>query len=223
MSLSQWNTSTAILYLWHLADGLTHLLIESTYIYGCFNYSIPIDISPQQHPHASSPAPHEPHYFLNRKDRLYGNTYGTTIPAKIWQEYARADSRYAGIDITTLSLEIVTVFLAGPLALYVAESIRRDVEGRGRLAGGTWFWAGVLAVGELYGGCVFKSSQRPRLYGKFERVKVWAERVVGCLIFCPNGLLGIRAFVPMILYICKSIVERIEEIPVSACVEVTDS
>lgn len=154
MSLSRWNTPTAILYLWHLTDGLTHLLIESTYIYGCFTYSIPIDIPSSQQPHTSSPSPR---HFLNRKDRLYGNSYGSNIPAKIWQEYARTDSRYAGIDITTLSLEIVTVFLAGPLALYVAESIRKDVKQRddGRLAGGTWFWAGVLAVGELYGGYVF--------------------------------------------------------------------
>lgn len=152
MSFSQWTTQTAILYLWHLTDGLTHLLIESTYIYGCFTHSIPIPAS-QQQPHSSSA---NPRYFLNRKDRLYGNSYGSNVPAQIWQEYARADSRYAGVDITTLSLEIVTVFLAGPLALYVAESIRRDVKQRGgRLAGGTWFWAGVLAVGELYGGYVF--------------------------------------------------------------------
>ena len=146
---------TAILYLWHLTDGLTHLLVESTYVYGCFNYFIPIPISAQQPP-TSSPGPHGSRYFLNRKDRLYGNTYGTNIPARMWQEYARADSRYAGIDITTLSLEIITVFLAGPLALYVAESIRRDMKGKGRLAGGTWFWAGALAVGELYGGYVYQ-------------------------------------------------------------------
>lgn len=64
-------------------------------------------------------------------------------------EYAKADRRYIGIDFTTLSLEIITVVLAGPLALYVAECVRRDGE---KVNGGTWFWATVLASGELYGG-----------------------------------------------------------------------
>ena len=45
----------------------------------------------------------------------------------------------------------------GPLALYVAEAIRRDgkrLGGEGRIDGRTWFWATVLASGELYGGYV---------------------------------------------------------------------
>lgn len=63
--------------------------------------------------------------------------------------YAKADSRYSRIDLTTLSLEIITVFLAGPLALYVAKCVRRDGEKTGTA---TWFWASVLASGELYGG-----------------------------------------------------------------------
>ena len=64
-------------------------------------------------------------------------------------DYAKADSRYSGVDLTTLSLEIITVFLAGPLAIYVAECLRRDGD---RIHAGTWFWATVLASGELYGG-----------------------------------------------------------------------
>lgn len=151
MSPNRWTWTTAILYCWHLIDGLSHLLLESTYVYGCFTHFIPI-VTNTQSSCAPSLGSRNVRNFLGRSDRLYGNIYGSSFVAKIWHEYAKADSRYAGIDITTLSLEIVTVFLAGPLALYVAELVRRDVRKRSRLAGKTWFLASVLAVGELYGG-----------------------------------------------------------------------
>ena len=136
-----------ILYFWHLLDGLTHLLVESTYVYNCFSNYIPV--IDQVTLSTSKVA-----FFLGRRDRLYGNAYGTTASARLWQEYAKADKRYAGIDLTTLSLEIITVFLAGPLALYVAELIQSDLRSNTgeRMSGKTWFWATVLATGELYGG-----------------------------------------------------------------------
>lgn len=175
MLFSQWTSSTIILYMWHLTNSLTHLLFESTYVYGCFKYSIPVPTPTPPH-HISSPSLDyfTPRFFLGRKDRLYGNAYGTNIVAKIWQEYARADSRYAGIDIMTLSLEIITVFLAGPLSLYVAESIRMDIGKEGRLAGRTWFCAGILAVSELYGGYVYPvlSERRPE-GGTRRRAERW--------------------------------------------------
>ena len=59
--------------------------------------------------------------------------------------YAKADSRWAGADLTVVSLELLTVLGAGPLALYICWGIvRRD--------GMTGFWMVVLATGELYGG-----------------------------------------------------------------------
>lgn len=59
--------------------------------------------------------------------------------------YAQADSRWAGADLTVISLELLTVLGAGPLALYICWGIvRRDVM--------TGFWMVVLATGELYGG-----------------------------------------------------------------------
>lgn len=39
------------------------------------------------------------------------------------------------------------MFGAGPLALWICELVRR-----GDKAGRLWFWASVLATGELYGG-----------------------------------------------------------------------
>lgn len=67
--------------------------------------------------------------------------------AKLWQEYAKADKRWGGTDLTVISLELLTVFGAGPLALYVCELVRRQDSG-----GKLWFWASILATGELYGG-----------------------------------------------------------------------
>ncbi len=43
------------------------------------------------------------------------------------------------------------MFVAGPLALWVAWCVKRDGKG---VSAGTWFWAMVLASGELYGGYV---------------------------------------------------------------------
>ena len=47
-----------------------------------------------------------------------------------------------------MGLELLTVFGAGPLAVWVCELVRRGRGEEGRL----WFWACVLATGELYGG-----------------------------------------------------------------------
>lgn len=81
-------------------------------------------------------------------------------------EYAKADRRWAGADLTVVSLELLTVFFGGPLAGYICylctqaekggnkgvgeerEGIRGVTRGMGRV----WIWAGWLAVGELYGG-----------------------------------------------------------------------
>ncbi len=87
---------------------------------------------------------------MGYKDRLYGSQYGSSASAKLWQEYAKADRRWGGADLTVVSLELLTVFGAGPLAVGFCELIRRRDRG-GRL----WFWASVLATGELYGGEIF--------------------------------------------------------------------
>jgi len=85
-------------------------------------------------------------YFMGQKDRLYGAFYGTTIMSKLWQEYAAADKRWGGSDLTVISLELLTVGVMGPLALYVFTLLARA---KYRQA---WFWACVIATGEIYGG-----------------------------------------------------------------------
>ncbi|MCJ1311684.1 hypothetical protein MMC25_005357 [Agyrium rufum] len=150
---SQTSTKLRIIYVWHFFDALIHLIIEASFLYNCFfTYSSIPHTSDYPHP-ASLTA--EGVHFLGYKDRLYGANYGTNIFATLWQEYARADARWGGADLTVISLEILTVGIGGPLALYIADLIRR---GAGTSVGGAklnaklWFWASALATGELYGG-----------------------------------------------------------------------
>jgi len=114
-------------------------------------------------------------YFLGYENRLYGSNYGleTNLLAALWREYAKADRRWGGSDLTVISLELLTVFLGGPVAVWVCVCLARDSsspsvkEGEKSKVGGhrgsgsgkkglglgrAWFWMVVLATGELYGG-----------------------------------------------------------------------
>ena len=76
--------------------------------------------------------------------------------ARLWQEYAKADARWGGADVTVISLELLTVFLAGPCATYCAYLIQQlhklPSAKRGRMSARLWFLATMLSTGELYGG-----------------------------------------------------------------------
>ena len=149
LSLLPPNTTRTLraLYIWHVFDSLIHLLFEGSYLYNCFCSSASASLAriPTFLPIGAS--------FLNQADLVYGAEYGTGATGALWREYARADKRWAGTDLTVISLEVLTVFIGGPLAFYVSEIIRRgDGQGRGKQAGKLWFWAMVLATGELYGG-----------------------------------------------------------------------
>ncbi|MCJ1290533.1 hypothetical protein MMC34_002072 [Xylographa carneopallida] len=148
-----------VFYIWHLFSGLTHLTLEASFLYNCFFTYAPLllpssssqhTITPLTGSHLSSAPLVGP--FLARPDRAYGSAYGSNPTAKLWQEYARADRRWAGADLTLVSLELLTVGLAGPLALCVAEGLRRGAAARRGVGWEVWFWGTVLATGELYGG-----------------------------------------------------------------------
>ncbi|MCJ1400801.1 hypothetical protein MMC11_004009 [Xylographa trunciseda] len=139
-----------VLYIWHLFDALTHLILEASFLYNCFCTYAPRALS-ADYPHPAAAASTAVH-FLGRSDRSYGSAHGSNPFARLWQEYARADKRWGEADPTVVSLELLTVFGAGPLALYVVELIRKGAGGGGRRGAGLWFWASVLATGELYGG-----------------------------------------------------------------------
>ncbi|KAF7167520.1 hypothetical protein CNMCM5623_000844 [Aspergillus felis] len=141
------QTRNRILFYWHAYDALTHIFIEGSFLYECF-YS-----------YATLPAgvSKEP-YFLGYKDRVYGAAYGTGPSARLWQEYAKADRRWAVADATTISIEMLTVFLGGPAAVYVcyllwkASSSRSTASAKGAAKASLWLVAPALATAELYGG-----------------------------------------------------------------------
>ncbi|KAI9891725.1 MAG: hypothetical protein M1814_002475 [Vezdaea aestivalis] len=119
-----------VIYVWHFFDLLIHFLFEGSYLYNCF------------FTYARGPSPDN---FLSQPLRKYGSFYGTSPTAKLWQEYAKADRRWGEADLTIISLELLTVLGAGPLATYVCYCMQKRDD---RM----WYWMTILATAELYGG-----------------------------------------------------------------------
>ncbi|KAL9100621.1 MAG: hypothetical protein Q9163_004022 [Psora crenata] len=137
------TTKLRIFFIWHFFDFLIHIVFEGSFLYNCFfTYTSIPHMTDYPHP-ASLKSPGG--YFLGYKDRLYGSNYGSSLSAKIWQEYAKADKRWGEADQMLICMELLTVFGAGPLAAYICELLRREETGK------FCFWATVLATGELYG------------------------------------------------------------------------
>ncbi|EAW14339.1 EXPERA domain-containing protein [Aspergillus clavatus NRRL 1] len=141
------HTRNRILFYWHAYDALTHIFIEGSFLYECFNSYTTLPTGFAKEP-----------YFLGYKDRVYGAAYGEGPSARLWQEYAKADHRWAGADVTVISLELLTVLLGGPAAVYVcyllwkASSSRSSASARGTAKAKLWLVAPALATAELYGG-----------------------------------------------------------------------
>lgn len=141
------HTRNRILFFWHAYDALTHLFIEGSFLYECFNSYTTIPAGLKNKPH-----------FLGYQDRMYGAAYGTGPSARLWQEYAKADRRWGVSDANVISLELLTVFLGGPTAVYIcyllwrSSSSRISASAKGAAKGKLWLVAPVLATAELYGG-----------------------------------------------------------------------
>lgn len=147
---------TRVLFVWHLFDALIHFVFEGSFLWNCFfvTYSLPTTFSAasRNHPHITFFTPPDV-YWLGKQDLLYGANYGTGPLSRLWQEYAKADKRWGGVDLTVVSLEILTVFVAGPLALWICYQLTKNPR-KGVLK--KWFWMVILATAEIYGG---ESSQ----------------------------------------------------------------
>ncbi|EKJ75733.1 hypothetical protein NXS19_012240 [Fusarium pseudograminearum] len=128
------------LFIWHLADALCHFLLEGSFLYHCFFSHLPLlnDVKTELFP--------TPAGFLGYSDRVYGAQSGGDNPfAMLWMVYAKADKRWAGVDLGVVSLELLTVFFDGPLAVYVCYCLaRKDPK--------VSIWMIILATCELYGG-----------------------------------------------------------------------
>ena len=141
---------TLVLHTWHLFDFLIHTLLEGPYLYhSLFSYSItPPSSGDYPHPASLSTAPVRK--FLGYSNRSYGAAHSSFLTALLWQEYARADARWANTDLTIISIELLTVLIAGPLALYICYLLQRPA--KNAAAASTCFWMTILATGEIYGG-----------------------------------------------------------------------
>ena len=141
LSLRVLTTSTPgrlrTLFIWNAFNCLIHAIFEGSFLYNAFFTSTPFN-SAIHHPATIT-------NFLNDSGRLYGSAYGDNWASKLWLVYSKADHRWAGADATVISLELLTVFGAGPLSAWVCYGIaKRD-----------WKvapWLIVLATAELYGG-----------------------------------------------------------------------
>ncbi|KAF8526158.1 Emopamil-binding protein [Gautieria morchelliformis] len=82
---------------------------------------------------------------------LYLSTFGRQVVtstgpfAELWMEYARADSKWGVADPTVVSLELLTVLGAGPMAAYIVYLLVRNDPAR-------HYWIVVISTAELYGG-----------------------------------------------------------------------
>lgn len=140
------KTKIRILFTWHLFDALIHFTIESSYLYNVFFTSMAkLDATYTRGLHSTPMTPVNVS-FLEDSKRLYGSFYGTSMTARLWQEYAKADTRWGGSDLTITSVEIITVLFIAPLALYVCHLLRKQEHTK------AWFWMAMVATGELYGG-----------------------------------------------------------------------
>ncbi|KAI2623171.1 Emopamil-binding protein [Hypoxylon sp. NC1633] len=139
------NTSGShrILFIWHAFDALIHFILEGSFLYHCFFSWIPL--SSVSNPHALAPTAHN---YLGYTNRAYGPQAGGDNPfAQLWMVYAKADRRWGGADLTVISLELLTVFVAGPLACLICYGIaKKDPRTNVLMI--------VIATMELYGGFI---------------------------------------------------------------------
>jgi hypothetical protein len=171
------STRSRVLFVWHSFDSLIHFTFEGSFLYNCFFTYVQLP-GPPSYVSSKYPVLTPPGVFFlgeEHKNRLYGSFYGNGPTAKLWQEYAKADKRWGGADLTVISLELLTVFLGGPIAAYICYLLSKgygDVaptKKGSRIGGKLAFWLIVLATGELYGGscpshCYYEILTQIRLH-----------------------------------------------------------
>ncbi|KAK4103936.1 Emopamil-binding protein [Parathielavia hyrcaniae] len=135
------RTRLRALFVWHAFDALVHFFLEGSFVYHCLFSSAPL----------SSFASYFSELSWYRwwwwwRGVVHGAQAGGENPfAVLWMVYARADFRWAGVDLTVLSLEILTVVFGGCMACLVCYDIARK-NPRANLS------MVILATAELYGG-----------------------------------------------------------------------
>ena len=102
-----------VLFVWHAWDALIHGILEAGYLYNCFFSYTTISLWHGSNAVSAYLPPNV--HFMGFKDRLYGPQYGTNPLSALWREYAKADARWGGSDLTVISLELLTVLIGAPM------------------------------------------------------------------------------------------------------------
>jgi hypothetical protein len=112
-------TTLRFLFIWHAADALCHFVLEGSFLYHCFFSASPVaELLEQQQQQqqrqmamttmtslSTLPLWPTPRNWLGRGDGhsvdfAYGPQAGGQNPfAQLWMVYARADIRWAGVDL----------------------------------------------------------------------------------------------------------------------------
>lgn len=150
-------TKYKVLFGWTAYDFLTHFMVEASYLYHCFFSYIELPVPTADYPHPASLGGDYIQHLYGRSDRRYGPFYSSSATGRMWQEYAKADRRWGGADVTVISLEILTCCVAAPIEVYTCYLIYKYAKSlNGRTKAQTkalfWFLAIVTATAELYGG-----------------------------------------------------------------------
>jgi hypothetical protein len=147
-----------VLFFWHAYDFLTHFLLEACFLYHSF-FSYTEDAALVGKPRATGYVRtlDDVAYLWDDTRRRYGAQFSQHWTALAWQEYGKADERWLVADLNVVSLELLTVFLGGPAAVYVCYQIRKFMTASGQSQRASaltkvWFAATILATAELYGG-----------------------------------------------------------------------
>ncbi|CAK7245254.1 MAG: hypothetical protein STHCBS139747_006828 [Sporothrix thermara] len=142
------KNSTRVLFVWHAFDALIHLVLEAGYLYNCFFSWIPVSSVAAEDLASNRFYLPQPASFLGRPDRIYGPQAGAIHGnplASLWMVYARADRRWAGPDLGVISIELLTVLIAGPMAIWICyEMVMRRTRVNVLML--------IVATGEIYGG-----------------------------------------------------------------------
>lgn len=96
---SSTKTSLRFLFIWHLADALCHFILEGSFLYHCFFSYIELG---KDNTNVSNFYPTPFNFLGYENQRIYGPQSGGSNPlAQLWMVYARADKRWAGIDLVS--------------------------------------------------------------------------------------------------------------------------
>jgi len=168
-----------LIFIWHMFDGMVHSTLEASFLYHCFFSWAPVadykeSLGPGQHSRIMTPPGVS---FLAQPSRLYGTAYGSGPIAEFWQEYAHADRRAGGADLTTVCMELLCVFVIAPCAFYVCRLLQKGQYGK------AWFWMTFIASSELYG-----SKPHPPLTPA--RCELVTDKYSDFMTFGPEWLTG---------------------------------